>query len=355
MPIPYWGECVLTAVYIINRLPSSILGNKTPFEKLYNKPPSFVHLKVFGCLCFASTLSHNRSKFDPRSIPCVFLGFPFGVKGFKVLNLATKKIFVSRDVTFHETVFPFISSTYSSSPHSNITFPHLFPPLDTSHSALFDSGFDSNVDSIIPQPRPPSDFPNSVFAPSINHSSPTTSTSPSCVLPLPHSIETPTPPRLAPATLPPVPLLRKSTRQSKTPSYSQDYKCSTVINDQLNHSNHAIKSGSASPLSGTKYPLSQFLGSSSLSSPYAHFCSLISTVSEPKSYHEAVQDPKWQNAMATEIAALESNQTWSLTPLPSHKKAIGCKWVYKVKFKADGTVERYKAHLVAKGFTQQEG
>ena len=59
--------------------------------------------------------------------------------------------------------------------------------------------------------------------------------------------------------------------------------------------------------------------------------------------------------MATEIAALESNQTWSLTPLPSHKKAIGCKWVYKVKFKADGTVERYKARLVAKGFTQQEG
>ena len=59
--------------------------------------------------------------------------------------------------------------------------------------------------------------------------------------------------------------------------------------------------------------------------------------------------------MADEIAALESNQTWTITSLPLHKKAIGCKWVYRVKYRADGTVERYKARLVAKGFTQQEG
>ena len=55
------------------------------------------------------------------------------------------------------------------------------------------------------------------------------------------------------------------------------------------------------------------------------------------------------------LNALVSNNTWTLTPLPSNKKAIGCKWIYRAKYKVDGSVERYKARLVAKGFTQQEG
>jgi hypothetical protein len=59
--------------------------------------------------------------------------------------------------------------------------------------------------------------------------------------------------------------------------------------------------------------------------------------------------------MHLEIAALQATGTWSLVPLPSHKRPIGCKWVYKIKLKADGTVERYKARLVAKGYSQIKG
>ena len=59
--------------------------------------------------------------------------------------------------------------------------------------------------------------------------------------------------------------------------------------------------------------------------------------------------------MAAELNALEQNHTWSIVSLPSNKKAVGCKWVFHIKYKADGSIERYKASLVAKGYTQQQG
>ena len=59
--------------------------------------------------------------------------------------------------------------------------------------------------------------------------------------------------------------------------------------------------------------------------------------------------------MHLEIKALEANDTWEITLLPPGKYPIGCKWVFRIKYKADGTIERFKARLVAKGFTQKEG
>ncbi|WP_286496935.1 reverse transcriptase domain-containing protein, partial [Empedobacter sp. 189-2] len=60
-------------------------------------------------------------------------------------------------------------------------------------------------------------------------------------------------------------------------------------------------------------------------------------------------------SMYEEMAALDANDTWELVSLPKEKKAIGCKWVYKVKHNSDGSISRYKARLVAKGYAQTHG
>ena len=60
---------------------------------------------------------------------------------------------------------------------------------------------------------------------------------------------------------------------------------------------------------------------------------------EPTTYEHAVLDPKWQEAMAVELHALQQNHTWTLTPLPSDHHPIGCKWVYKIKHNSNGIVE----------------
>lgn len=79
------------------------------------------------------------------------------------------------------------------------------------------------------------------------------------------------------------------------------------------------------------------------------------SVPEPSSYNQAKQDSKWLEAMDKELAALEANDTWDLVPLPYDKKAIGSKWVFKSKFNPDGTLERCKARLVARGDKQIKG
>lgn len=76
---------------------------------------------------------------------------------------------------------------------------------------------------------------------------------------------------------------------------------------------------------------------------------------EPTSIHEALHHEHWKAAMRDELLALQSNGTWSLVPLPTNRRAIGCKWVFKVKENYDGTIYKHKARLVAKGFHQTVG
>nr|GEZ47391.1 putative reverse transcriptase, RNA-dependent DNA polymerase, Gag-polypeptide of LTR copia-type [Tanacetum cinerariifolium] len=104
-----------------------------------------------------------------------------------------------------------------------------------------------------------------------------------------------------------------------------------------------------------KYGVERVVNYSNLTSESFCFVSALNKSIEPRTYKEAILDDNWVNAMNKEIKALNKNHTWDITELPPGRKPIGCKWIYNIKYKANGEIERYKAMLVAKGFNQREG
>ena len=100
LPISFCGDCVLAASYIITRTPSPLLDNKNPYEVLFNTPPSYDTLRVFGCLCYAHNIKSKRDKFVSRSRKCLFVAYPQGKKRWKLYNLETGEYFVCNTPEF---------------------------------------------------------------------------------------------------------------------------------------------------------------------------------------------------------------------------------------------------------------
>ncbi|XP_057965405.1 uncharacterized mitochondrial protein AtMg00820-like [Malania oleifera] len=92
-----------------------------------------------------------------------------------------------------------------------------------------------------------------------------------------------------------------------------------------------------------------------LSKESESFVNQLSVVSIPTNIQEALGDPRWKEAMNEEMKSLQKNSTWEVIELPEGKKLDGCRWVFIVKYKAYGTIERFKARLVTKGYTQIYG
>ena len=268
LPKKYWGEAVVTANHMQNRLP--VTGNEvTPYESWNKRKPNLQYVKQFGCIAYAAIPPERRQKLDNKAKQLVFVGYEEGTKGYRLLDTSTDKIVISKDVIFIE-----------GDPHVNTKtvpqVPHSVMKDDTYTELLLkEDHVETQNDHVETQNYPV-------------------------------RIDT-EPPRNEPVEL----RVSKRSNKGKPPE-----RLIETINKVTVES------------------------------------------TEPKTFKEAlssIEAKQWIEAMDDEIDCLNKNETWTLTELPEGKTAIGCKWVYKAKTDEHGVVTRYKARLVAQGYSQKYG
>ena len=335
-PKPFWGEAILTAAYLINRLPTQVLNKQSPVEVLSSPSDLFaIPPKVFGCVCFVHNHSPTRGKLDPRAIKCVFLGYSPTQKGYKCYHPPTRKWYVSMDVTFFEEQSYFTpqaslqGENASTEELPEFHVPNL--PVSNPFEILGTLGKEELVTQIgeeqkneretFGEPEKKNQEEGIVYQRKNWRMKDKT----------------------IPTDLPlPSPSLDDEQGNPSPP---------TIINDNLDIP-IATRKGVRSC---TQHPISKFVSYGRLSPSYQAFVSNLASVSIPNHVEDALTNPKWKHAMIEEMKALHKNSTWELVELPRGHKTVGCKWVFTIKHKADGSIERYKARLVAKGYTQTYG
>lgn len=329
LPKIFWSFAIKHSVYLINRLPTPLLLQKSPYEVLYKSKPDFFTLHAFGYLAYANSLKAGRTKFDLRASKCIFLGEKLGTKGFLLFNLKTHDLFLSRDVYFYDTIFPFQDTNPPLSEQAHVT-----SSLDNDIGPFFDP-----LDNIQPLELSFSFLQNS---------DPTTNSPTSIPINTGSFIEQNVLENIEVEDS--LPTTRVSTRIKQKNKRLEGYFCglNASIPADINHSSN---DSSIDCL----YPMHDYLSFSRCSRSHHNFGASISLHHEPSSFCEANKHTCWQQAMGAELQALDRNRTWSLMKLPHGKHVIGCKWVYRIKYHADGSVDRYKARLVAKGYTQTKG
>ncbi|CAM8905728.1 unnamed protein product [Rhodiola kirilowii] len=297
-----------TVTYLINIQPSSTLDGVIPLEHLYSKASDYAHLRLFVCVCYVLLTPRERTKLTAQSIECIFLGYNDEHKGYRCWDPVSRWIRISRDVTFDESR-PFYPRPSSSSTPASIVEPLYF---------LTFSSTPIRTTPIPPRSSPPV------------HSS-------SLVPFVPIEDVPPLDVEDSPSTLP-------FSSDSASPFSAPSSPSSPSFLDSSPFSDEP-----SSPVSSPRYALRN----RQAFQPPGHYNVAATPLIAPNSYREAMVHEEWQHAMAEKIAAFERTGTWDLMHLPDGVRPITCKWIYTIKTHSNGSLERYKARLVALGFQQE--
>ena len=367
MPRNLWGFGVLTVVYLNNRVPTQVLNWKSPLELLETKFPNIqqrenLKPRIFGCVGYVLSYDVNKDKLSPRAHRCVFIGYSNTQKGYKLYHPSTKRVFVSKDVTFDENIY-----FYSLQPkQSDLLLTDLqdFPtdkennnnPLILESPILHIDETRSDKGALVQDGL--MTYPSQTIG--------------SDEMPLGSKegeLQFKHYPKFYERKKKKIEELMKVTDKEldateKAPSTEEEIveslnssNSETVIKDSRDNDEWpiAIRKGTQSCVKPLSYDIANYLDYQQVSPSYKCFLTAIQNIKTPKNTEEALKIPNWKQAMDDEMLALIQNQTWELVDLPGGKKPVGCRWVYTIKYNSNGSLERYKARLVARGYTQTYG
>ncbi len=209
LPLSYWVEALNMSAYLHNILPTKTLALNNPTFALFHRHPSYDHIRVFGCLCFPNTVATSPHKLAPRSSACVFLGFSKTHRGYRCMDLNTKRVHISRHVVFDETTFPFKNQTKTTQPN---------PDTDPSPAILsyLQEALNLNPNPTTPLPKPTTHHPLPPPPLSVTE---TKTGGPTQYHPLPLSVIQPTQPMRAPPPQRTPPLTGPTYRHLTPPPY----------------------------------------------------------------------------------------------------------------------------------------
>ncbi|CAL1402003.1 unnamed protein product [Linum trigynum] len=307
VPGRLWPEAAATTVCLINYQITPVLRHTCPYYALYSHHPDYSRLRIFGCLCFVLLPKRELTKLSSKTARYVFLGYSDVHKGYLCFDPVLQRMLMAATVVFFDHLM------YFSHGYTSDTYPFSDQPLP-----VFD-----HIDGDIPT-LPPDD---------------------------PH-----TPPlhQDLPPNDPPSPVTASSSSRTDSTSRSSPSTASS------HSSSSAASSHESSPSPSPEAPPPCRSNRTTQGIPPLHFQDYfaydVESLIVPTRYKQAKGDPKWEQAMKRELAALHENNTWILvTRPPPSTSVVGCRWVYTIKMNPDGTVDRYKARLVAQGFTQELG
>jgi hypothetical protein len=298
----FWAEAISTAAYVRNRTPTNSTGDKTPEEVWSGRKPSVAHLRVFGSEAYFHVPHELRSKLDPKSKQCIFVGYSLTSKAYRVWDPSDNKVKLSRDLVILEQSIP--QARDRDAANANEKGSALVPLEVTLERPKEGSSIPLSTPESPENEFPASESPDAPVSAQSEHSS--SPSSPSAQREEDPEVEPPQVEEQQQA----IPEPRRTARQRAPPPEWWKVDTANIASEEPLNLKEAL----------------------------------------------AAEDSKqWEAAVREEMESLIKNEAWTLTSLPPGRKAIGCKWVLRIKRKADGSFDRYKARLVAKGYAQKEG